>query len=270
MSGKDGKNPIDGLLEIMRRLRDPKDGCPWDKEQDFTTIVPYTIEEAYEVAAAIDAKDMAALQDELGDLLLQTVYHAQMAAELGHFTFADVVAGISEKMVRRHPHVFSSGSVADAEAQTEAWEAQKARERDEAGSGVLDGVAHALPALLRAEKLQQRAARVGFDWDGIAPVFEKIVEEIAEIQEELPPAPGAERPDSPLAGEIGDLFFACVNLARHLNVDPESALRRTNAKFERRFARIEALLPDGAAIEETPTERLEALWEQAKKEEKGG
>lgn len=259
----------------MRRLRDPKDGCPWDKAQDFTSIAPYTIEEAYEVAAAIDENDMSALQDELGDLLLQVVYHAEIAAELGHFTFADVVDGISDKMVRRHPHVFSKVSVTDAEAQTEAWEAQKALERREKGkteaaAGALDGVAHALPALIRAEKLQKRAAWVGFDWDTTDPVFEKIAEEIAEIHAELPPGPGAERPNSPLAGEIGDLLFTCVNLARHLKIDPESALRRTNAKFERRFVWIEAHLPAGALIEETPIERLEMLWEQAKKDEKDG
>ena len=260
---------ISRLLEVMRRLRDPKDGCPWDREQDFKSIAPYTIEEAYEVAEAIDKNDMAALQDELGDLLLQVVYHAQIAAERGHFTFADVVAGVSEKMVRRHPHVFGQVTVADAKAQTEAWEAEKARERQKnKRGGVLDGVAHALPALLRAEKLQKRAARVGFDWDEVEPVFDKIAEEIAEIRAELPPGPLAERQNSPLAEEIGDLFFACVNLSRHFSVDSETALRTANAKFERRFAAIEACLPAGSTIKATPLEQLEALWERVKKEEK--
>ena len=260
---------ISRLLEIMRRLRDPEDGCPWDREQNFTSIAPYTIEEAYEVAEAIDKNDMAALQDELGDLLLQVVYHAEMAAELGHFTFADVVAGISEKMIRRHPHVFGEGIIENAKAQTEAWEAEKARERkkDKRG-GALEGVAHALPALLRAEKLQKRAARVGFDWDGSEPVFDKIAEEIAEIRAELPPGPIAERQNSPLAEEIGDLFFACVNLSRHFAIDSEGALRTANAKFERRFAGIEALLPEGVTIEATSLAQLEMLWDRVKKEEK--
>jgi len=265
----DESGEISKLLEVMRRLRDPKNGCPWDREQDFKSIAPYTIEEAYEVAEAIDKNDMVALQDELGDLLLQVVYHAQMAAELGHFTFADVVAGVSEKMVRRHPHVFGEVTVANAKAQTEAWEAEKARERQKnKRGGVLEGVAHALPALLRAEKLQKRAARVGFDWDEIEPVFDKIAEEIAEIRAELPPGPIAERQNSPLAEEIGDLFFTCVNLARHFAIDSEAALRTANAKFERRFAGIEALLPAGATIEVTPLEQLETLWDRVKKEEK--
>ncbi len=252
-------------------LRDPKTGCPWDQEQDFASIAPYTIEEAYEVAEAIDRQDMAALRDELGDLLLQVVYHAQMADEAGHFTFADVAAGINEKMVRRHPHVFAEASVGDAKAQTRAWEAQKAAERAEkeakegegAGASTLDGVAAALPALLRAEKLQKRAARVGFDWPDREGVFAKISEETAELKAEL-----AKKVPEPQE-ELGDLLFACVNLARHLDVDAESALRLANAKFERRFRRIEALLKEAhETIEEATLERLEALWEQVKAEER--
>ncbi len=258
------------LLEIMRRLRDPKGGCPWDREQDFTSIAPYTIEEAYEVAEAIDKNDMATLRDELGDLLLQVVYHAQMADELDHFTFADVAAGISEKMVRRHPHVFGEAAVGDAKAQTKAWEAEKAAERrekrgggGEAGASVLEGVARSLPALLRAEKLQKRAARVGFDWPEREGVFAKIAEETAELKAEL--AKEAPEPRE----EMGDLLFACVNLARHLGVDAEAALRAANAKFERRFRRMETLLEvTGEASEGAPLERLEVLWEQAKAEEK--
>ena len=259
---------IGRLLEIMRRLRDPKDGCPWDLEQDFASIAPYTIEEAYEVAGAIDEKDMAGLKDELGDLLLQVVYHAHMADELDHFSFADVVDGIAEKMVRRHPHVFTEASVGDAKAQTKAWEAQKALERHEKGRGetgtsALDGVAGAFPALLRAEKLQKRAARVGFDWPKREGVFAKISEETAELKAEL----AKERPEP--QEEIGDLLFACVNLARHLGVDAETALRAANAKFERRFRRMETLLiAAGETFEGASLERLEALWEQAKAEEK--
>ncbi|MGB1547011.1 MAG: nucleoside triphosphate pyrophosphohydrolase [Alphaproteobacteria bacterium] len=258
------------LLEIMRRLRDSQGGCPWDLEQDFASIAPYTIEEAYEVAGAIAAKDMAALKEELGDLLLQVIYHAQMASEAGHFTFAAVTSAIAKKMVRRHPHVFGEATVGDAKAQTKAWEAHKAaerREKGESGEGesVLEGVTEALPALLRAEKLQKRAARVGFDWPERDGVFEKIAEETAELKAEL-----AKKTPNP-EEEMGDLLFACANLARHLGVNPETALRAANAKFERRFRRIEALLKEAnETLEDASLERLETLWQQAKAEEKRG
>ncbi|HEX7006717.1 MAG TPA: nucleoside triphosphate pyrophosphohydrolase [Alphaproteobacteria bacterium] len=235
------------LLDIMARLRDPAQGCPWDVEQSFATIAPYTIEEAYEVADAIERGDMAALKDELGDLLLQVVFHAQMAREAGHFTFADVVEAISDKMVRRHPHVFGKDRIASAAAQTEAWENRKAAERASAGAaggGVLDGVALALPALLRATKLGKRAARVGFDWPDLAPVLDKIEE------------------------ELGDLLFACANLARKLDVDPEAALRGANARFERRFRWMEAQLGTrGLRPEQMTLDQLEALWQEAKADE---
>lgn len=273
MKATASSNPIDRLLDIMRRLRDPKSGCPWDVEQSFATIAPYTIEEAYEVADAVASGDLEALREELGDLLLQVVYHAQMADEIGAFDFAGVAAGIADKMVARHPHVFGDIEVADAAAQRHAWEAQKERERRrkaEAGGrtpGVLDDVPLALPALMRAEKLQKRAARVGFDWPEAAQVLDKIEEEIAELRAELASGAGSDR----LEDELGDLLFAAANLARHLNIDPEAALRRTNRKFEVRFRRIEALL---AAAGRTPAEasldEMEALWQRAKAEEHGG
>ena len=265
-------SPIKRLLDIMAKLRDPDGGCPWDLEQSFTTIVPYTIEEAYEVAEAIDAEDWPALRDELGDLLFQVVFYARMAEEAGLFDFDDVAAGAAEKMVRRHPHVFGDVTVEGAAGQTRAWETHKAAEREARAASdgrlpsVLDGVAGRLPASARATKLQARAARVGFDWPDIAPVFDKIDEEIGEIRAALAEGAPAER----LTDEIGDLMFACINLARHATVDVETALRGVNAKFERRFRRIESLLaadgraPDGATLEE-----MDALWDQAKAEEAG-
>jgi MazG family protein len=267
--------PIERLLWVMARLRDPEGGCPWDLEQDFATIAPYTIEEAYEVADAIARGDMAGLEDELGDLLLQVVYHAQMAAEAGHFDFARVAAAIAEKMIRRHPHVFGAAEVASAAAQTLAWEDTKARERagkarERAGkaraareaASVLDDVPLALPALTRAQKLQRRAARVGFDWPEAAQVLAKIEEEIGEIRAELATAAPRER----LAGEVGDLLFAVVNLARHLGLDGEAALRATNAKFERRFRAIEdALAATGRRLEDASLDEMEALWQAAKR-----
>jgi len=254
--------PIDRLLDIMARLRDRDRGCPWDREQDFATIAPYTIEEAYEVADAIERRDMAALKDELGDLLFQVVFHARMAEEAGLFAFDDVAEAVSEKMVRRHPHVFGDVEIADAAAQTEAWEAHKAKERAVAGAAVsvLDGVAHALPALLRAAKISRRAARIGFDWPDAQGVFAKIREEIAEIEVEIATS-DAER----LEDEVGDLLFAAANLARKLEVEPETALRRATAKFERRFRRVEKLAAErdiGRDID-----ALEALWQQVKKDE---
>jgi ATP diphosphatase len=270
----DSPPPIDRLREVMRRLRDPNGGCPWDVEQSFATIAPYTIEEAYEVAEAIQNDDMDALKDELGDLLLHFVFHAQMAAEAQRFDFDAVAEAIADKMIRRHPHVFADQTVDDAAAQTKAWEAQKAAERAAKArvAGVapsaLDGVTVGLPALTRALKLQKRAGRVGFDWTEAPPILDKIAEEIGELRSEMTaPVRAADR----LEDELGDLLFACVNLARHLEVDPESALRRTNAKFERRFRRVEALLAaDGKRPEQVALDVMEALWERAKREERGG
>jgi ATP diphosphatase len=253
-------NPIDRLLAIMARLRDPQRGCPWDVEQTFDTIAPYTIEEAYEVADAIQRRDWDDLQGELGDLLLQVVYHARMAEEEGRFDFADVARGIGDKMVRRHPHVFGPADDSrTAEEQTHAWEAQKAAERDAAGTGAtLDGVALGLPALTRALKLQKRLARVGFDWPEESGVLEKIAEEAREIGE-------ARAGGGDVEGEVGDLLFAIVNYARHLGVDPEAALRRSNAKVERRFAAVEARLAErGMTPQQAELGDMDALWDAAK------
>jgi MazG family protein len=255
--------PIDRLNAIMARLRDPERGCPWDREQDFATIAPYTIEEAYEVADAIARDDMAALKDELGDLLFQVVFHSRMAEERGAFAFGDVAEAISDKMLRRHPHVFGAADVGSADAQTVAWEVHKAQER--AGQGTLDGVALALPALLRAIKLQNRAARVGFDWPNLVPVMDKLREELGEIEHEIETGGSPER----LEDEIGDLLFVIANVARHLKLDPEAALRRTNAKFERRFRRIEQKLVEKGKIPAQSTlDEMDALWDEAKAEER--
>ncbi len=257
---------VSDLIEIMRRLRAPDGGCPWDQEQTFETIAPYTIEEAYEVAGAIEAKDWAGLKDELGDLLLQVVYHARMAEEIGHFDFGDVVAAITAKMVRRHPHVFGSdGPIGSAEAQTVAWDEHKRRERaGKAQTGLLDDVPAALPALLRAVKLQKRAATVGFDWDSAAKVLDKMAEESAEIVE----AQEAGGDPAKIEEEVGDLLFVAANLARHLKVEPEAALRGANAKFVRRFRMIEAALAkQGRTTAQASLDEMEALWQAAKKEE---
>jgi len=259
-------DPLDRLLAVMAWLRDRRHGCPWDIEQTFRTIAPYTIEEAYEVADAIDRDDMAALKEELGDLLLQVVYHAQMASEARAFDFADVATTIADKMVDRHPHVFGDLKIADADAQTVSWEARKAAERAKKGAGVpagaLDGVARALPALLRAEKIQKRAARVGFDWKTIGPVIDKIEEELGELRTEL----SAGKVDQARAtDELGDVLFAVANLARHCKVDPEAALRSTNDKFERRFRYLERRLAEqGRKPSDAPLEEMEALWQEAK------
>jgi ATP diphosphatase len=254
------------LLEIMRRLRDPDTGCPWDIEQDFDSIAPYTIEEAYEVADAIQRRDWAELEGELGDLLLQTVYHTAMGAEAGHFTFQSVVRNISDKMVARHPHVFGDESRdKSAEQQTADWEKIKAAERaDKAQGGTLDGVAIGLPALLRALKLQKRAARVGFDWPDTTQVIDKITEEAAELVEARDSLSHAE-----IEEEYGDLLFVMANLGRHLGLDPEAALRAANAKFTRRFEGIEARL---VAMGKTPTDsnlaEMDALWDAVKAAER--
>ena len=258
-------NQIDRLLQIMAALRDPDSGCPWDKTQTFATILPYTIEETYEVAEAIDQGDMASLREELGDLLFQVVFHAQMAKEAGHFDFDDVVESICDKLERRHPHVFADAVIEDAEAQSHAWERHKQRERRaRAQSSLMDDIPHALPGLMRAMKLQRRAARAGFDWDSIEPVLAKIEEELAEVRREIDNQGSHER----LTHEVGDLIFACTNLARHLQVEPEEALRGVNNRFESRFRRIEALLAEqGKRVEEASLEELDALWELAKGEE---
>ncbi len=260
---------ISRLIEIMAALRDKETGCPWDVVQDFSTIAPYTIEEAYEVADAIARGDMDDLRDELGDLLLQPVYHAQMAAEAGQFTFGDVVEAITTKLIRRHPHVFGDADARAAGAAKGFWEKAKAKEKAQraaegraAPEGLLDGIAAGLPALIRAHKLQAKASTVGFDWNDARLVLAKIKEEVGEIEAELD---RTETDREAMAGEIGDLLFAVVNLARHLTVDADQALRGTNVKFGRRFAAIEAAL---AAEGRTPTEasldEMEALWQRAK------
>jgi ATP diphosphatase len=262
------KPTIEDLLRIMSTLRDREHGCPWDLKQTFDTIAPYTIEEAYEVADAIDRRDYADLRDELGDLLLQVVFHARMAEEAGLFDFGDVVAAISRKMVTRHPHVFADASFANAEEQTAAWESIKAGERaakGDADASALAGISRGMPEWQRALKLQQRAARVGFDWPNVDPVFEKLHEELDEVREEF--ASGADL--ARLEDEIGDVLFVCVNLARHAGVDVSRALRHANAKFERRFRRMEALAAEaGEALPGKSLEEQDALWDRAKAEEK--
>jgi ATP diphosphatase len=274
---------LDRLLAIMAQLRDPNGGCPWDLDQSFRTIVQHTIEEAYEVADVIEQDDLNALPGELGDLMFQVVFYAQMASEAGLFGMADVLAAINDKMIARHPHVFGDALVATAADQTVAWETRKAAERAGEASAAgrpasaLDGVISGLPALTRADKLQKRAARIGFDWPEAQPVVAKIHEEIGELQAEMQGASAPARLDE----EVGDLLFACVNLARHLGVDAEGALRRANRKFERRFRRVEELdsktgsagrQPGPASSPEvnqgaSTLARLEALWQRVKAEE---
>lgn len=262
---------LSDLLAIMARLRDPEGGCPWDRQQTFSTIAPYTLEEAYEVAHAIALNDLPELRDELGDLLFQVVFHAQMGSEQGAFNFSDVVQAICEKMIRRHPHVFAEKvHGASLEALGEAWETQKTRERAAKGRhegadiSALDGVAHALPALTRAVKLQRRAARVGFDWTEVQTVIDKIEEELEEVRIEI--GVGSQER---IQEELGDLLFACTNLARHLKVDPEQALRLANLKFEQRFHAMEQIArSNGVAFDSLRLEQMEALWQQAKINEK--
>ncbi len=278
---------IDDLLRIMAALRDPEHGCPWDTKQDFATIAPYTIEEAYEVADAIDRNDYADLRDELGDLLLQVVFHARMAEEAGHFDFADVVDAICAKMIRRHPHVFPDAdgkrlSVADADAQAAAWENLKRHEREQNGdadTSLLAGIARGLPEWQRAYKLQKRAGTIGFDWADPAPVLDKLEEEIDEVRSELasladaPPgdADAHARIRARLSDEIGDVLFVTVNLARLARVDYSQAMRGANAKFERRFRRMEALAhADGTQLEGQSLAEQDAYWERAKADDKAG
>lgn len=260
-----GPTPIDALREIMRRLRDPKGGCPWDIEQSFETIAPYTIEEAYEVADAIRSGDREALRGELGDLLLQAVYHSQMAAEEGSFDFDDVARGIAEKMVRRHPHVFGDTEIGSAEEQTRHWEEVKQAERaKETDDSALAGVALALPSLMRAQKLQRRAARVGFDWPDHAGVLDKIVEEAGEVAEAQ-----ARGDTTDIAEEYGDLLFVVAVLGQHLDVDAEEALASANRKFERRFRGVEDRLAAlGKRPQDSDLEEMDALWDAVKAEEK--
>ncbi|VXB81407.1 nucleoside triphosphate pyrophosphohydrolase [Pseudomonas sp. 8AS] len=268
---------LDDLLHLMARLRDPQHGCPWDLKQSYASIVPYTIEEAYEVADAIERGDFAHLPGELGDLLFQVVYYSQLAREEGRFEFAQVVDGITAKLIRRHPHVFPDGDLygaPDAAKLEEAavkqrWEELKAEERAEKAAApeqlsLLDDVPHALPALSRAAKLQKRAARVGFDWPAALPVVDKVREELDEVLEAM-----SENDAEAVAEEIGDLLFVVTNLARHLKVDPETALRSANGKFERRFRFIEQTLrAAGQPIENCSLEQLDALWGEAKQQEK--
>lgn len=265
------KNPtpaeaLTRLLATMARLRDPIAGCPWDQVQSFATIAPYTIEEAYEVEDAIRRGDRPALLDELGDLLFQAVYHAQMAEEEGAFSFADVAETIHRKMVLRHPHVFGEAEARSNAEQTQAWEAQKAAERAaRADTGTLAGIPLALPALTRAQKLTRRAGRVGFDWPDAAAVLDKLEEEAAELRAELPGADPAR-----LADEVGDLLFVLANLARKLDLDAEACLRGANRKFERRFGAIEAgLANEGRTPADATLEEMEDLWQQAKRQEHG-
>ena len=255
------------LLEIMAKLRNPDGGCPWDVKQTFESIAPYTIEEAYEVADAIGSTDMPALKDELGDLLFQVVFHAEMAKEKKLFDFADVVAAVSDKMVRRHPHVFGNAKINNAVDQTTAWEDMKQGERlssvHKKDPSVLAGVPIALPGLTRAEKLQKRAARIGFDWPTPERVMDKVHEEIAEVEDEL----ANERNPQRLSDEIGDLLFVCTNLARKLGIDAETALRNANVKFERRFRAMESRMSETGDPANATLAQLEAGWLDVKRQE---
>ena len=254
---------LDRLIEVMRRLRDPETGCPWDVQQSFASIAPYTIEEAYEVADAIEHSDMDALEGELGDLLLQVVYHGQIGAEDGHFDVNSIARRSAAKMIDRHPHVFGDEKgEKSAEQQTRDWETAKAKERGSGGEmRTLDGVALGLPALLRALKLQKRLSRVGFDWGATGPVLDKLVEEVRELE--------AAQTDDAKEDEFGDLLFVMVNLARHWGIDPEAALRRTNAKVERRFAGVEDHLSEqGRTPSDATLDEMDALWNAVKTAEK--
>lgn len=260
-------NTLDALLLTMRALRDKDTGCPWDLQQDFRSLAPFAIEEAYEVADAIERGNLDDIKDELGDLLFQVVFQAQLASEQGAFDFSDVADAINQKMLRRHPHVFAGTQIADAEAQTEAWERLKAAEREQksgADRSVLAGISKGLPEWQRAHKLQTRAATVGFDWPEVSGVFQKLNEEIREVEAEF--AKGRGHPA--LEDEIGDILFVCVNLARHARVDFGAALRRANAKFERRFRAMEAAIAEaGKSLSALDLEAQETLWQQVKRQE---
>ena len=259
-----GAAAISRLIAVMAALRDPASGCAWDLEQTFASIAPYTIEEAYEVADAIERGDMAELKEELGDLLLQVVYHSRMAEEAGAFDFEDVAETVTAKMVRRHPHVFGEATVRDAAEQTRAWEAIKAAERREKGAGWLDAVAVTLPAVTRAVKLSARAAQVGFVWPTTAEILAKLREEVAELEAEVAAGETAR-----VREELGDVLFVCANIARAVGVDAEVALRGTNAKFVRRFAHIERRLGEtGRTPAESTLAEMDALWNEAKAAEK--
>lgn len=261
--------PIERLKQVMARLRDKTAGCPWDVEQDFATIAPYTIEEAYEVADAIERDDMDALREELGDLLFQVIFHARMAEEDGLFDFDAVADELAAKMIRRHPHVFGSAEIRDAEQQTEAWEAHKARERQSKpgdDASALANVPVGLPALTRAQKIQKRASRVGFDWGDAAPALDKVAEEVKELRAELAAVkPAPDRAEE----ELGDLLFAVVNVARLAGADAETALRRATAKFERRFRQVEDMLAArGKTPDQSTLAEMDALWDEAKRAER--
>ena len=273
------RTDIQRLLAIMARLRDPQGGCPWDLKQTFATIAPYTVEEAYEVADAIDRGDLDDLKDELGDLLFQVVFHSRMAEEQDAFAFGDVVAAISDKMERRHPHVFAGMSIADSDALNAMWDAEKKKERlekhgDAADASALAGVARGLPEWQRAVKLQKKAAAVGFDWPGPAPVIEKLKEELEEVRVEfdaLAAAPHSAEVRDRLEDELGDLLFVAANLARHAKVDPGAALRRANHKFERRFRAMEAMAAaDGVRLADLSLEAQDAYWNRVKAAESSG
>jgi ATP diphosphatase len=254
------------LLEIMQRLRDPESGCPWDVKQDFSTIAPYTIEEAYEVADAIARHDMDDLKDELGDLLFQVVFHAQMASEQGSFDFDDVHRAVCDKMLRRHPHVFADLEIRDAAHQKQVWEDYKAEERKQKGEhGLMDGIPAGMAELQRSLKLQKRARKVGFDWPAPEPVLEKIDEEVSELREAMS---GGDR--DAMEDELGDLLFAAVNLARQLDIDPGSALRRSNAKFEQRFRAMEKVAGGQAALAAMSLGDMEDLWQKVKQSRPAG
>lgn len=260
---------IDRLIEIMTALRDPVDGCPWDIDQTFTSIAPYTIEEAYEVADAIDRGDFNDLRDELGDLLLQVVYHSRLAEEAGHFSFGDVVEAITAKMIRRHPHVFGDG---ETKPTNDSWEDIKAEERHQkaggAPSSIVDDIAVALPGLRRAQKLQQRAAAVGFDWPNWKPVLDKVKEETEELETEIS---ATERNQEQIEEELGDLLFSVANMARHLRVHPEEAMQRANRKFTRRIKAVEEVLAEaGSSMKSASLRDMEKAWQSAKRAERSG
>ena len=268
MMSKHNNTPIEQLIEIMATLRDPQKGCQWDLKQDFASIVPHTIEEAYEVAEAIGQQDWGEVREELGDLLFQVIFYSQLGKEQGLFDFDDVVSGINEKLIRRHPHVFGGAEFADEAAIKANWEAEKAREREAKGAdrSVLANIPQALPALIRAEKIQKRCARHGFDWDSVGPVVGKVREEIDEVMDEvIQVSPDQDK----IEDEVGDLLFAVVNLSRHLNVRPESALQRANQKFERRFREVErSVLEQGKQIEDCSLAMLDNEWEKVKRRER--